>query len=394
MASQEKNKIYIDKEALSALSLVQEGLLYPATTLMGQEEMESVNKMGVYKDKTFPCPFLLCPSGKRNLEVLSKAKKDEVLDIVCEHHIVGQIKAQEVFKIDKLQRLQKLMGGDISTKEASLVLERLGDYAISGDYNVVFDDIKETKKSLEEKIKLHNAKKITGVMMSAKPIHRAHERLLREELQDCDLMVIFLLKPYRNDFMPYQLRKNILEYMANNFLIKDKICIIPLDDTYLFAGQNKMILHSIVAKNYGCTKLIVGQNSPNLSIYYAEKTRHSIFDNLQGIDIEVKIISEYVYCEVCKTLVSQSTCPHGNHHHTTYNSQSILELLKLGILPPSILMREEISAMILSTLHPNRFSNLEKLYYDIVPSEGILKNKSEEEFYIKLMHLYQSPSLV
>lgn len=231
-------------------------------------------------------------------------------------------------------------------------------------------------------------------MMSAKPIHRAHERLLREELQDCDLMVIFLLKPYRNDFMPYQLREKILQHIANNFLIKDKICIIPLDDTYLFAGQNKMILHSIVAKNYGCTKLIVGQNSPNLSIYYAEKTRHSIFDSLQGVDIEVKIISEYVYCELCKTLVSQSTCPHGNHHHTNYNSESILELLKLGILPPSVLMREEISAMILSTLHPNRFSNLEKLYYDIVPSEGILKNKSEEEFYIKLMHLYQSPSLV
>lgn len=151
MASQEKNKIYIDKEALSALSLVQEGLLYPATTLMGQEEMESVNKMGVYKDQTFPCPFLLCPSGKRNTEVLSRAKKDEMLDIVCENKIVGQIKAQEVFKIDKLQRLQKLMGGDISTKEASVVLERLGDYAISGNYNVTFDDIKETKQSLKEK---------------------------------------------------------------------------------------------------------------------------------------------------------------------------------------------------------------------------------------------------
>ncbi|PAF53008.1 sulfate adenylyltransferase [Helicobacter sp. 13S00482-2] len=394
MVSQEKNKIYIDKEALSALSLVQEGLLYPATTLMGQKEMESVDKMGIYKDQTFPCPFLLCPNGKRNLQVLSKTQKNEVLDIVCENKIVGNIKAKEVFKIDKFQRLEKLMGGDLFTKEAEIVRERLGDYAISGDYNVIFEDIKETKKSLEEKIKLYNAKKITGVMMSAKPIHRAHERMLREELKDCDLMVIFLLKPYRNDFMPYSLREKILQYIVNNFLIKDKVCIIPLDDTYLFAGQNKMLLHSIVAKNYGCTKLVVGQNSPNLSIYYTEKTRHSIFDNLQGVDIKIKIVSEYVYCELCKTLVSQSTCPHGNHHHTNYNSESILELLKLGILPPSMLMREEISAMILSTLYPNRFSNLEKLYYDIVPSEGILKSKSEEEFYIKLMQLYQNPSLV
>ncbi|PAF48911.1 sulfate adenylyltransferase [Helicobacter sp. 12S02232-10] len=391
MALQEKNKIYIDKEALSALSLVQEGLLYPVITLMNQKEMEEVNKTGLYKNQSFPCPFLLSPSGKRNHEVLSRIKKGETLEIISEKKIVGEITAEEIYKIDKLQRLEKIMGGgDLSTQEADMTLQRLGEYAISGKYNVIFEDIKIAKKTLEQKINLLSAKKITGVMMSAKPFHRAHERMLREELDDCDLLVIFLLKPYKKDLMDYRLRKKCMQYIANNFLIKDKICIIPLDDTYLFAGQNKMILHAIVAKNYGCTKLIVGQNTPNLSIYYTGNVRHSVFDRLEGVNIETEIINEYVYCSLCKTIVSKSTCPHGHHYHTNYNAESILELLGLGILPPSILVREEISAMILSCFYPNRFSNLKKLYYDLVPSDGILNNKNEEEFYIQLMQLYQN----
>lgn len=391
MASSERNKIYIDKEALSALSLVQEGLLSPVRTLMGREEMEEINGSGLYQGQSFPCPFLMTPSGKKNQEILSSTKKGDILDILVEGKIVGTIQAEEIFKIDKIKRLDKIMGGDLSTQEANITLTRLGEIAISGEYSVVFDDIKNAKKVLDEKIKITNAKKITGVMVTANPFHRAHERMLREELEECDLLVIFLLKPYRKDFVDHYLREKCVQYIANNFLIKDKICIISLEDTYLFAGQNKMILYAIVAKNYGCTKLIVGENRQNLSIYYTDNIRHSVFDRLCGVDIETKVISEYVFCNLCKTLVQKSTCPHGDHHHTKYISESILELFKLGILPPAVLVREQISAIILSALYPNRFSNLKKIYYDIVPSGGILDNKNEEDFYIKLIEMYQNP---
>lgn len=391
MASPERNKIYIDKEALSALSLVQEGLLSPVKTLMGQKEMEEINSSGLYQKQSFPCPFLMTPNGKKNQEILSSTKKGDILDIIVEGKIVGEIQAEEIFKIDRAKRLDKIMGGDLSTQEANTTMARLGEIAISGEYKVIFDDIKNAKKILDEKIKLTNAKKITGAMMTANPFHRAHERMLREELEECDLLVIFLLKPYKKDFIAHHLREKCVHYIANNFLIKDKICIIPLEDTYLFAGQNKMIVHAIVAKNYGCTKLIVGENRQNLSIYYTDNTRHSVFDRLLGVDIETKVISEYVFCNLCKTLVQKSTCPHGDHHHTKYISESILELFKLGILPPTMLVREQISAIILCALYPNRFSNLKKIYYDIVPSGGILDNKNEGDFYIKLIELYQNP---
>ena len=62
-------------------------------------------------------------------------------------------------------------------------------------------------------------------------------------------------------------------------------------------------------------------------------------------------------------------------------------------MPPSIFMRKEISAMILSELFPNRFENLQKIYNELFPNDGILEPHDEKEFYEELMNLYQTSSL-
>jgi len=62
-------------------------------------------------------------------------------------------------------------------------------------------------------------------------------------------------------------------------------------------------------------------------------------------------------------------------------------------LPPAVLMRKEISAMILSAIFPDRFQNISVLYNDLIPNNGIIEEVSEEDFYKKLMKLYQTSSL-
>jgi sulfate adenylyltransferase len=229
--------------------------------------------------------------------------------------------------------------------------------------------------------------------MAANPLHRAHERLIRQTLENTDLLVIFLLKPYTESNLSYDIRKKALDFFINNFLTKNHVVVVPLENSYIFAGYNEIILDAIVAKNYGCNKLTVGRNHAGLGMFYDCNSNKSIIDKVIGIDIEITVASEYVYCDKCTTLVSKNTCPHGQHHQISYHATSILELLELGILPPTILMRKEISAVILSKLHPNRFKNLEKLYYDILPVEGLLEEHTENDFYLELMKLYQTTSL-
>ena len=394
MKSSRKNSLHIDREALATLALVQEGLLSPIDKLMNSQEAAQVDATKLYKGKSFPFSFILAPSGRRNEEVLKNLRPGETVDLVQDGQKVGQVEVEEVFGIDPLKRLEHIYGTtDTSHPGIQSTLKRLGHYAVAGEFWVDFEEIKTYKQLLAKRKKELKAKNIAAIMLAAKPLHRAHERLIRLSLENNDLVVLFLLKPYVQEKFSYELRHRTLEYFVKNYLPKNRVLIVPLENTYIFAGYNELILDAIVAQNFGCNKLIVGKNHAGLGLYYDKNSVKSIFDGIKGITIAIETVSEFVYCDECKTLVSTNTCPHGSHHHISYHADSILELLELGILPPAVLVRKEISALILSELFPNRFKNLQKLYADLIPNSGLLEGHSETEFYIELMKLYQTTSL-
>jgi len=130
-----------------------------------------------------------------------------------------------------------------------------------------------------------------------------------------------------------------------------------------------------------------------LGLYYDKNRLNSIFDECKEIEIDIKTLDEYVYCDTCKTLASTHTCPHGQHHHVHYHSDFIMQLIQSGLVPPSILVRKEVSANILTALFTKRFENLQELHYSLMHSSGLLEQQSEEQFYLKLIKLYQTSSL-
>ena len=395
MTSSRKNKtLLIDKKAASALELLKDGLLSPATTLMNSKECKEVLKTGLINGQTFPFPFILAPSGKMNAEVLKSVEISEEITIVFEDEPFATLIVDEVFHIDPSDRIKQIYGtDDLGHPGVKATMNRLGSLAVSGEYTLINRSSNTCKQKIEEAKQLINAKHTTSLVMAANPLHRAHERLIRQTLENTDLLVIFLLKPYTESNLDYETRKEALEFFINNFLTKNHVVIVPLENSYIFAGYNEIIIDAIVANNYGCDRLTVGRNHAGLGMFYDANANKSIVDRVIGIDIEITVASEYVYCDKCTTLVSKNTCPHGQHHQISYHADSILELLELGLLPPTMLIRKEISAFILSKLFPNRFKNLEKLYYDILPVEGLLEEHTEKDFYLELMKLYQTTSL-
>jgi sulfate adenylyltransferase len=395
MTSSKRNKtLFIDTEAASALQMLKNGLLKPATKLMNSKESEDVLKSGLIDGKTFPFPFILAPSGKTNAKVLKSLKQGEEVTLICDRVEFATLVVEEVFEIDPKERIKQIYGTDDDTHPGvQATYSRIGSLAISGDFTIANPKDHEYKDTIKEAKELVNAKHTTALMMAANPLHRAHEKLIRQTLDSTDLLVIFLLKPYTESNLSFDIRKESLEYFINNFLTKNEVVIVPLENSYIFAGYNEIILDAIVAKNYGCDRLTVGLNHAGLGMFYDSNSNNSIIDKVIGIDIEITVASQYVYCNKCTTLVSKSTCPHGQHHQISFHSDSILELLELGILPPTMLIRKELSAQILTKLHPNRFKNLEKLYYDLLPVEGLLEEHTERDFYLELMKLYQTTSL-
>jgi sulfate adenylyltransferase len=130
-----------------------------------------------------------------------------------------------------------------------------------------------------------------------------------------------------------------------------------------------------------------------LGAFYCKGNLTSAIDSNDDIGIELDIMSEFVYCDQCSTLVSTNACPHGRHHHLNYHSSSILGLLELGILPPAIFMRKEISSIILSDLFPQRQERLTQIQQHLSSSSSLLDDFDSKDFYESLMDLYQTTSL-
>lgn len=390
-----KKYLYIDKEAIATLAMAKNGLLSPVEGLMNEKDAKEVDKTGRYKGKLFPFSFVLAPNGKTNEKVLKSVKKGDTLHLFFKDRVYGTLKVDEVFKIDKDERVRKIYGtNNPEHPGVQDTYRRLGHYAVCGEYEVDFDDIKDHKDKIKEAIEDTQPTSISSMMLTARPFHRVHERVIRTALVKSDLLILFVQKPFVDDIISFETKLKTLQHFVDNYLPKSKAVVIPLENTYIFGGFNELALNAIVAKNYGADKLIMGQNHAGLGAYYDESHHlHSIVDTLGEIDLEIEIISEFVYCDQCKTLVSTNACPHGSHHHVKYNNEAIIGLLELGILPPAILMRQEISSIILSDMFPQRLPKLRKIHQYLATSSGLIDDFKSEDFYKGLMHLYQTSSL-
>jgi len=393
-SSKRNNQLYIDAEALSTMALVQEGLIAPVNTLMSEKEAIEVRKTKMYKGVAFPFPFLLAPSGKKNETCLKSLEKGDKVELIHENKVVGELTVDETFAIDPKERLICIYGtSDSSHPGVKNTMKRLGNIAVTGKYSVIYPLISSSKKMVQEKIEEVGAKNISALMLAANPLNRAHERMIRQTIDQSDLVVLFLLKPFTKNGLRYDIRHDSILTFVENFLPANKVIIVPLENSYIFAGYNELILDALVAKNYGCNRLVIGTNHAGLGLYYDQDKLNSIFDATKEIEIEVTTMEQYVYCNKCRTLVSTTTCPHGQHHHVHYHSPSILKLIEEGMMPPSVLVRREVSASILSTLFPDRFEQLQEIYDSLMPNDGLIEEHSEQDFYIKLMGLYQTTSL-
>ncbi len=395
MASSRKNRtLFIDEEAVSALALLKAGLLFPVTKLMGKAEMEEVAKTKLVNGISFPFPFILSPNGNVNEQVLITAERGEILDLICSNEKVGDICVDEVFEINPEERILSIYGtSDESHPGIASSYKRIGKYALSGDFNIDHEELLQSKQQVLEAKNSLDARRTTAIMMAANPLHRGHERLIRQTLEKTDFLVIFLLKPYTQADLKYELREEVLNYFIHYFLPKNRVRVVPLESSYIFGGYNEIILDAIVAKNYGCDILKIGHNHAGVNLYYNHELDQSVLNQMQGINIQIDVASEYVYCNECTTLVSTHTCPHGQHHHISFASDSILQLLKLGMMPPAVLVRKELSSIILAKMFPNRFENIERLYNNLMPHSGLLESHSERDFYVELVRLHQTTSL-
>ena len=394
MSSRKNNTILITDETCGALELIENQIFSNFNRLMNEAEANEVYETGFLNGEKMYHSFVFAPFGKRNQETIRNSKKGDKLELLKDDEIVGHIVVEDVFKFSEDKKMKNIFRANESiytTQNPS------GEFAVSGEVKIYRDSLKVAKDEISRLKREQNAQKITAVMLIAEPFHRAHERLIRMTIDKADLVLVFLLKSYDNDSgldMKFELKKQVLEFFVQNYIPKNRLVIVPFESSNLFSSHLNPTLECVAARNLGANKLVVGQNHAGIGMFYDQNIAHTVLERYKNdLNLEIVVIPELIYCNECKTLVSTKTCPHGAHHHVKYHATTLKILLKEGIMPPTILMRRDISAMILSQILPNRLQNLQRLYNDLFPSNGLLEKHTECEFYEELMKLYQTTSL-
>ena len=392
MTSARKNsEISINTEVYGALELIKNKILSNFSALMDDEQIKEVAKKGYFNGEPMPYSFGFAPFGEVNQNIASKLHAGQRVNLNMDGKIVGHIDVAKVFKFDESMRAKNIFLANESNSEMSL---NLGKYGISGEFELYDESFQISKDALNELIKESGAKKITAVFLTADPFNRAHERLVRMTIDKADLVVVFLIRTREERHIDYEIRKQVLDFFNQNYLPTKKVFVFALKNTTLFSSHANPTLECIAASRLGANKLVIGQNHSGIGMFFDHNEVHTILDIYKNdLNLDVIVLPELVYCNKCKTLVSTKSCPHGQHHQIKYHPDVIKELLFNGIMPPAILVRPEISALILSKLYVNRFKDIQKLCDDLFVNSGLLENKTDRDFYEELMKLYQTSSL-
>ncbi|MGP1360684.1 sulfate adenylyltransferase [Campylobacter sp.] len=391
MSARKNSEISINTEVFGALELIKNKIVSDYDSLMDDEQIKEVSEKGYFNGEPMPYSFGFAPFGEINQNITSKLSPGQKVNLNLDGKIVGHIEVAKVFKFDESMRAKNIFLANEASNDKEL---NLGKYGVSGKFELYDESMQICKNTLNDLIKEDGAKKITAVFLTADPFNRAHERLVRMTIDKADLVIVFLIRTREEKHVDYEIRKQVLDYFVQNYLPTKKVFVFALENTTLFTSHANPTLECIAASRLGANKLVIGQNHSGIGMFFDHNEAHTILDIYKNdLNLEVIVLPELVYCNKCKTLVSTKSCPHGQHHQIKYHPDVIKELLFNGIMPPAILVRPEISAIVLSKLFTNRFKDVQKLCDDLFVNSGLLENKTDRDFYEELMKLYQTSSL-
>lgn len=358
--------IMVDLEAVITVEMIATGVLSPNDGFMGEEDYNSVLDKGRLANGTvWPIPLSFAPIGNTNEEIISKLSVgDEVILADEKKQPIAIQKLDDIFEYDKDKRASHLFGTtDRSHPGVDSIYRRMGDTALGGPIYLLnradwgpFEKIRMEPKDTwhlfyEEK----GFKSMAGFITGANPLHRGHEYIHKNALEEIDGVFIQpLVEMAKKEYTRHEFRMLAYRAVIDNYYPKERSLLAPLRVTYIFAGPREAILHALIMKNYGCTHALIGRDHAGVGDFYSKYEAHNIFDEYtpEELGINVRLFHEVFYCTRCSSPASAQTCPHDENYRINISGTGIRELLRYGILPPKEIVRPESARIAIQGVQP------------------------------------------
>src|SRR5690625_2223707 len=359
-------RIMVDMEAVITLEMIATGVLSPNEGFMNEDDYKSVLSEGRLKNGlVWPVPLSFAPVGERNQQLIkSLSIGEEVVLVDEEKEPIAILEVEDIFDYDRDYRASHLFGTtDRNHPGVDAIYRRMGDTAIGGPIQLLnrvhwgpFESLRLEPKDLwhhfyEEK----EMRSVGGFITGANPLHRGHEYIHRNALEELDgLLIQPLVEMAKREYTRPEFRMLSYRSVLETYYPEGRSTLAPLRVTYIFAGPRETVLHALIMKNYGCTHALIGRDHAGIGDFYDKYESHNIFEQFtpEELGIDVRLYREVFYCTRCDSLATGHTCPHDERFHINISGTGIREMLRQGILPPKEIVRPESARIAMQGVQP------------------------------------------
>lgn len=332
-----------------------EGAYSPLEGFMGKAEIESVvERSRLLKDLPWTMPIFLAPAGKKNEEILKRAKPSDNLAIAGEDGApFAFIRLEERFPLDKKRMAEGVYGTTDPAHPNVGDLAAMGDEAISGKVTLLRKlehpqgHFELTPTKTRSYFSQMGWRSVAGYQ-ARNPPHTAHEYIQRLTLEREDVDAIFIQpvvgKLKKGDYRPEVIMRAYDAFVANYYQ-PERVLLGSLSISMRYAGPKAALFYAIVRRNYGCSHYIVGRDQAGVGSYYDPYACHRIFDECDVGVVPLRY-RETFHCTHCGGMVSEKVCPHPKEARTGTSQTAIRKMLAEGKPLPAEVVRPEVAKVL------------------------------------------------
>ena len=359
--------IRVDLEAVITIEMIATGVLSPITGFMKEDDYLSVLETGrLANGIVWPVPLSFAPIGNRYCDIIATLSQGDDIALTDENNEpVAILSLEDIFAYDREHRASKLFGTtDRNHPGVDSIYRRMGETALGGTLHLLnrvhwgpFESLrrepKDTWKLFYEEQKFNS---VAGFITGANPLHRGHEYIHRNALEEVDgLFLQPLVEMAKREYVRHEYRMRAYQNVIDTYYPANRSILSPLRVTYIFAGPREAILHALIMKNYGCTHALIGRDHAGIGDYYDKYASHSIFDEYskEELGIDIRLFHEVFYDVRAAThATSQTSANDDPAYRLNISGTGIREMLRYGIMPPKEIVRPESAIAGLQGVQP------------------------------------------
>jgi len=300
--------IILNDRQLCDFELLATGAFSPLEGFMTRSDYESVlDRMRLQNGFVWPLPICLdiSETTARSLEVgQSVALRDP------EGFLLAVMNIEDIWQADHKKEVRLVFGTeDMDHPGVGAFFSGTGDYYIGGKIEVIslplhfnFLQLRHTPREVRSTFKKLGWQRIVGFHTS-NPIHRPQFEMMLKAMRQANANLLLLptagmARP--GDFDHYTrvrcYRRITGRYPPDSFILN----LLPL--AMRMAGPRDALLHTIIAKNFGCTHFIVGHGHANpepaedgKQFYGDDEAKDLVLEFSEEIGVSVIPFKEMVY---------------------------------------------------------------------------------------------------